>query len=135
MLTNLQIIRIIRLADEGLSQRSISIATGVSRDTVRLVVQRRLKYRVRKRDESRHRAADPPTDSPPPDAQPVQPPPEATEALPDEIPRTELDPHGLYDVDQPIFHRPPERCPGCGSTCYLPCLACRLRKRARIRQR
>ena len=43
---------------------------------------------------------------------------------------------GLYDVENPVFTEPAQRCDGCGAICYMPCLACGLRKRkAAIRKR
>lgn len=76
-----------RLAGEGLSQRAINRATGVSRETIRRIL-------------SGAHAENPLRDT-------------------------------LYDIDNPIFTGPVERCPGCGAKVYMPCLACQVRKQKR----
>ena len=127
MLKPQQVASIIRFADEGLSQRSISIATGIARETVRLVIERRRRYRQRKftlHDLTRN---DPPEVE-------IQTSADLSAAEGDgEVSAVEavneLDEQGLYDVQRRVFTRPPERCPGCGAICYMPCLACRIKRR------
>jgi len=87
MLDSGQIVWIKRLARDGLSQRAISRATGVARDTVQVVL--------------------------------------AHDRVAPELRDT------LYDVDDPVFTRPPARCDGCGAVVYRPCLACTLRQGGR----
>jgi hypothetical protein len=127
MLKPQQVANIIRLADEGLSLRSITDATGIARQTVRRVIERRRRYRRRKfmlHDPTRG-------DSPAgelcarTDLTVAKSDGEVTDA--DAV--DELDEHGLYDVKRRVFTRPPERCNSCGAICYMPCLACRLQRR------
>lgn len=130
MLTPHQIASIIRYSDEGLSQRSICTVTGVSRKTVRRVIARRRRYR---------KLRFPMPELTPDDFAELEPAVVTGEevqvgaaAPAEEI--NELKGVGLYNVPRRIFTRPPQRCPGCGATCYMPCLACRVRQHQRRRK-
>lgn len=117
MLTPRQIAQIARLIEEGESQRSISIALGIARETVRQALRRRRKNRVWRGGSDSHEAMRP----------------QQRQAGGAEIAQptaSSLDDASLYDVKHPIFTGAPQRCVKCGATCYMPCLACRLKRRA-----